>query len=113
MRKTRKRAKEFNLGPLEKRIMDICWDKGPVTVKDIHVELLDKDGIKDSLAYTTIMTVMKRLADKGVLKVDTKKTAYVYTPKISRDEAAKKMLENVANIYGGDVGALAQAVGVL
>ncbi|WP_433443586.1 BlaI/MecI/CopY family transcriptional regulator [Nonomuraea sp. CA-141351] len=51
------------LGPLEGRIMRALWSgtvKEPFVVRDIHVLLPE-------LAYTTVMTTLRRLADKGLL----------------------------------------------
>jgi len=54
------------LGPLEGRIMRLVWAgrlAEPFTVRDVHLRLRD-------LAYTTVMTTVARLADKGLLSAD-------------------------------------------
>ncbi len=51
------------LGPTEARVMEAAWKKQAVTVKQV---LFSLDG-EPELAYTTVMTVMNRLADKGFL----------------------------------------------
>lgn len=106
MRKT----KEFSLGDLELKIMNVVWKNGKnVTVKDVFVELYPAH----KYSYTTIMTVMSRLASKGILKVDTKQTAYIYTPAITKDEAVKKAVGRYADsLFGGDTKALVGALGV-
>ncbi len=54
------------LGPLESEIMELVWAApGPVSVREIEGSL--NKGRPDQLAYTTVMTVMSRLAEKGVL----------------------------------------------
>jgi predicted transcriptional regulator len=54
------------LGPLETEIMQLVWDaSGPVSVRKIVDRLNERR--RDKLAYTTVMTVMSRLAEKGVL----------------------------------------------
>ncbi len=54
------------LGPLEAEIMELVWSAGgAVPVRDI-VDRLNK-GRGENLAYTTVMTVMSRLAEKGML----------------------------------------------
>jgi predicted transcriptional regulator len=54
------------LGPLETEVMELVWRvSAPVSVRDVVDEL--NKGRPDTLAYTTVMTVMSRLAEKGVL----------------------------------------------
>ncbi|MGH7860309.1 MAG: BlaI/MecI/CopY family transcriptional regulator, partial [Candidatus Binatia bacterium] len=53
-----------HLGELELAIMEFVWGRGAeVTVPAVHRHL----GRKRGLAYTTVMTVMSRLFDKGLL----------------------------------------------
>ena len=60
----KKRVTGKVLGELESEIMEIIWrQKDTVSVKDI-TEVLGK---KRQIAYTTVMTIMTRLANKGVL----------------------------------------------
>ena len=64
------------VGPLEGRIMRLVWAgrlSEPFTVRDVHTRL-------DDLAYTTVMTTVARLAEKGLLAVDeaSHRRAYLY-----------------------------------
>jgi predicted transcriptional regulator len=64
------------LGELERAVMQAVWDRGEASVRQVHQDLLpDRE-----LAYTTVMTVMSRLADKGVLVREKRGRAYVYRP---------------------------------
>lgn len=56
--------------------MDVLWDATtPLSVHDVHVALLrDRD-----LAYTTVMTVLDRLAKKSVVSRELSKRAWLYT----------------------------------
>ncbi|GAV23274.1 BlaI/MecI/CopY family transcriptional regulator [Carboxydothermus pertinax] len=51
------------LGELEARVMEIMWDLGEATVKDVH-KVINQEK---RLAYTTILTIMGRLHEKGLL----------------------------------------------
>lgn len=62
--------------------MDIVWSRGPVTVRDVADDL---EPVTDS-AYTTIMTLMLRLSEKGLLSRKARGRAYVYAPRMTRDE---------------------------
>jgi len=91
------------LGGLEIEIMPIVWREGEVTVKDVFEEMYEKH----KLAYTTIMTVMNRLANKGVLNQDRRTIPYLYTAAVSQHEMAGKMLDQVVDkVLGGSTGML-------
>lgn len=66
------------LGPLEGRIMRAVWSgsvHAPITVRDIH-------KVTPKLAYTTLMTTLSRLAEKGILTQDRvpHQRAFLYRP---------------------------------
>lgn len=65
------------LGELEHKVMRVLWaEREPMTVRAVHEALVtDKP-----LAYTTVMTVMDRLAKKGVLARESKGRAWEYLP---------------------------------
>lgn len=77
----RKDPLEGLLGPLEQDVMDVVWQRGASTVRDVHEQLAR--GRK--IAYTTVMTTMSRLARKGFLRRNTSGLAHVYSPAISRE----------------------------
>jgi predicted transcriptional regulator len=79
------------LGPLETEIMQILWQEGTSTVKKVHRKLAQQRDI----AYTTVMTTMSRLADKGMLQRERDGLAYVYTPVISEDEFVNLVVQQV------------------
>jgi predicted transcriptional regulator len=88
------------LGELESQVMEIVWARGEATVRDVHEAITRKR----SLAYTTIMTVMSRLAEKGVLRRHLADGAYVYRPAQPRAEfearAASRVLKDALDTYG-------------
>ncbi len=94
------------LGELEADVMTVVWEKGSATVQDVQ------DALEPHrpLAYTTIMTVMSRLAEKGLLKREKDGRAYIYTPAIGQDRAAGSILHSlVQRLYAGATGkAIAQ-----
>lgn len=95
------------LGELEAPIMRLMWDRGAASVRDI-LEALNRDG--RDLAYTTVLTVMGRLAEKGFLERQRLGKKHVYRPTTTqegflRQAAAKRVQALVADF--GDV-AIAQ-----
>lgn len=79
------RPKQLSLGPLEAEILNIVWEFGSATVKEVHERILaDPDR---ELAYTSVTTVLRRLTQKGWLACDKKERAFCWRPLISRSEA--------------------------
>jgi predicted transcriptional regulator len=61
--------------------MEVMWRLGSATVRDVAGAL----GRNSDLAYTTVMTVMSRLAEKGLLDRKAAGKAFVYRPTLSRE----------------------------
>lgn len=78
-------------GDLEADIMERVWRGSPVTVGDVW-QALRKER---DLAYTTVKTVMSRLAEKGYLKRRTKERAYTYEPAMEREEFLRSVSDEV------------------
>ncbi len=88
------------LGPLESEVMKAVWaDRAPVTVRDV-LDALNR-GRKPELAYTTVMTVMARLAEKGVLRRTRQGRGYVYEAEVS--DAAAIAVHNLVRDFGDTV----------
>ena len=90
------------LGELEKEVMDVVWkSSSPVTVR----EVLGKIGKKRKVAYTTVMTIMTRLTNKGLLirKSDNSR-AYAYQAVYSKEKfltnVSKQIIKNFISIFG-------------
>jgi predicted transcriptional regulator len=105
------RRSVLDLAPLELDCMNTLWPMGEGTVREI------RDGLAERRprAYTTIMTIMDRLARKGVVERRKVGRAYTYRPNVSADEARAQALGQVVdNFFGGSKEALiAQLNGVL
>lgn len=81
------------LGPLEAEIMEVVWDCGEVTVRDVHKAL----GGSKPLAYTTVMTTLGRLADKGLVKRIEVQPAHHYVALVSREQYARSTVKSVVD----------------
>jgi predicted transcriptional regulator len=64
------------LGPLERRVMEHFWGVGPSTVADV-LEALNRASSR-TLAYTTVLTIVARLHDKGYLARTREGRAFRY-----------------------------------
>nr|WP_296065979.1 BlaI/MecI/CopY family transcriptional regulator [uncultured Actinoplanes sp.] len=98
------------LGDLEREVMTQLWESGEsLTVRQVH-ERLNRDR---DLAYTTVMTVLDRLAKKGVVTREKEDRAYRYAPAQTREEmTAAVMLDALSSSPDQDA-ALAYFVGQL
>uniref|UniRef100_A0ACD5GZ25 BlaI/MecI/CopY family transcriptional regulator n=1 Tax=Desertifilum tharense IPPAS B-1220 TaxID=1781255 RepID=A0ACD5GZ25_9CYAN len=79
------RPKQLSLESLETEILEIVWQLGCATVKDVHDRILvDPDR---ELAYTSVTTVLRRLTQKGWLACDKTERAFTWRPLISQEQA--------------------------
>ena len=79
------RPKQLSLGPLEAEILQIIWDLGSATVKDVHERILTDPNRE--LAYTSVTTVLRRLTEKGWLACDKRERAFYWRPLVTKQQA--------------------------
>lgn len=97
----KKRVTGKVLGELESEIMEIIWHrKGANSVKDV-TEVLSK---RRQIAYTTVMTIMARLANKGVLIKHLSGTSYLYKPKVSKEQFMAKAVHGIFSLAVSSLG---------
>ena len=77
------------MGPTEAILMELAWQKKTLTVKKALFLL----GPENKLAYTTVMTVLGRLADKGFLKKVKEGKSFVYEPAIEKQKFVKQQIK--------------------
>jgi len=98
------------LGDLEREVMTQLWDATtPLTVRQVH-EALSRDR---DLAYTTVMTVLDRLAKKGVVVQQKADRAYRYTPAQTREQMTAAVMLDALSASPDQDAALAYFVGRL
>ena len=85
------------LGVLEKDIMEVLWNRGESSVK----EILDAFSSDRDISYSTVITVTNRMAKKGLLKKRKVGKAFFYRPVYNREQffdvVSKKMIEGVSD----------------
>lgn len=97
------RKKALILTDHELRLMEVLWRLGHATVADV-VDLL----APPPLAYSTVLTTLRTLEQKGYIAHEEDGRAYVYQPVVARDEAAKSAMQHLVNrFFGNSPGALA------
>ena len=70
--------------------MRIIWERGEATVRDVYEDLLQRRRI----AYTTVMTTMKTLEQKGYLKTSQQNRAFLYRPAQPRAKVMKDLVRH-------------------
>nr|WP_281352281.1 BlaI/MecI/CopY family transcriptional regulator [Phytoactinopolyspora alkaliphila] len=88
------------MGELERAAMEYLWSRDDAaTVRQVHEALSSTREI----AYTTVMTVLDRLAKKGSVQQLRDGRAYLYRPAFTRDElTAELMHEALGTVDGAD-----------
>ena len=90
------------LGSLESELMGRIWERGEISVRDLHLELAPR------LAYTTVMTTLDRLYKKGLLDRRKQGKAYYYTARLTETEYQQHMTHHLLGmvLHEGDTHAV-------
>lgn len=97
----------LDLAPLELECMNTLWPLGEASVRQIQQRL----ARSRPRAYTTIMTIMDRLAHKGVVERRKVGRAYLYRPNLTAEQARTHAVEQVVEgFFAGSAEALASHV---
>lgn len=81
------RRKSPTLTEVELEMMDVLWEKGSATVSEI-VEALPEER----LAYSSVLTMMRILEQKGYVEHEKEGRAFVYRPLVDRQQARKSVI---------------------
>ena len=92
------KGKKAILTGQELEIMKIVWQLGTATVREVYEELLKSRKI----AYTTVMTMMGILEQKGRLRKTQRDRAYVYSPTEPQGQVVGSMVQEfVKRVFDG------------
>jgi BlaI family transcriptional regulator, penicillinase repressor len=99
-----RRRSILDLAPFELDCMNALWPLGEATVKQVQESLMTRRP----RAYTTIMTILDRLAQKGIVSRRKVGRAYLYRASLLASEAQQSAVQQlVAGFFGGSREALA------
>ena len=97
-------------GEMEALVMDVLWDGAePLTPAAVR----DRLPPERPLAYTTVMTILTRLWEKGLVERDRMGRAFAYRPRQSREERAAERMGELLAATGDRSVALSQFVASL
>ena len=89
------RKKSTHLTEAELRLMEVLWTKGPATVS----EVLEGLSSKPALAYSTIITTLRILENKGYVHHTKGGRAFVYRPLIGREDARETAVTHLVRRF--------------
>ena len=89
------------LGELERAAMEVLWETGPATARQVAERLADR-----RLAYTTWLTVLTRLEAKSLLRKHKSGRAHVYAPVASREDHIAELMRSALGQAGDREAAL-------
>jgi BlaI family transcriptional regulator, penicillinase repressor len=87
--------KSPTLTEAELRLMNVLWQKGPATVHQIMQVLPETP----SLAYNSVLTIIRILEKKGYVKHVKDGRAHVYQPLVDQKEATRNEVNNLVNRF--------------
>jgi predicted transcriptional regulator len=93
----------------ELEIMQILWEQGPLTVRQVNDKLQEQRKV----GYTTTLKIMQIMTEKELLTRDTAHRSHVYTPAVPPDQVKSTILDHVLRtVFNGNRSSLiVQALG--
>ena len=89
--------------PGELEVLKILWDRGPSTVRQV-MEVLNETRRR---AYTSVMSLLGVMTEKGLLTREPKGRAFLYRAKVGRDKTLGEMVEDLlGRAFEGSASAL-------
>lgn len=92
------RSSSATLTEAELRIMNVLWQRGSATVHEVLADL----PAKPSLAYNSVLTIVRILEKKGYVKHVRDHRAHVYMPQVAREDATRSEVRRLVSRFFGD-----------
>jgi BlaI family transcriptional regulator, penicillinase repressor len=89
------RKKSAHLTDAELRLMDVLWEKGDATVSDVAEALPNNPA----LAYSTVLTTLRILENKGFVRHTKDGRAFVYHPVVGREQARESAVTHLVRRF--------------
>lgn len=93
------------LGDLEAEVMEAVWRRGAASIREVWQEV----SRRHPRTFNTVMTVMNRLADKGLLRREDGRGSYRYSARITRERFLERISHQVAAALVHEFGDIAVA----
>jgi BlaI family transcriptional regulator, penicillinase repressor len=86
-------------------VLQILWDRGPQTVRDVHERLSGDSGV----SYTTVLKTLQIMLEKGLVTRDESQRSHLYAAAVTQQSARAQVLRRVLDMaFGGSIATLVQ-----
>ena len=87
---------EVILHDRELDLMEVLWERGSATTAEV------RDALEDDLAYNTVLTILRRMEDKGYLRHEEEGRAHRYIPLVGREQVRRSTLTRMLDrVFAG------------
>ena len=80
---------DIHFPPRELEVMSVLWRRGSATVTEV------RDELEEPLAYTSVLSALQTLEEKGYVRHETEGRAYRYFPTVGADRAGRSALSRI------------------
>ena len=88
----------------ELELLNILWDRGPATVRDLHQAI----AVKRAIGYTSVLKLLQIMTDKGLVEREESGKAHIYRPVGTQQETQSRLVRDISErVFAGSAAALA------
>ena len=88
----------------ELELLNILWEKGPATVRDLHQEI----AVKRAIGYTSVLKLLQIMTDKGLVEREESGKAHIYRPVGTQQDTQSRLVRDISErVFAGSAAALA------
>jgi predicted transcriptional regulator len=87
------KPKDYRLGDLQLKIMKILWERGPLSVAEVHAAL----AREDRLAYTTVATMLRKMEERGLVRHHSEDRRFIYRAAVSAETVTRNMADDIVD----------------
>jgi BlaI family penicillinase repressor len=94
---------KVNLGRVQLRIMQVLWQRGQASAR----EITDALNREEDIAHSTVQTLLRKLEDKGTIRHEIQDRTFVYFPTVKEESVTRDATrELIGRVFGGDAAGL-------
>lgn len=99
-------SKKSQPNPSELAVLQLLWERGPLTVKEVH-EALTAD-VEDPIIYTTVLKTMQVMLERGMVARKSVGRMHIYEATLSQEDTQNELLDTfLQRTFGGSAKKLA------
>jgi predicted transcriptional regulator len=88
----------------ELELLNILWERGPATVRDLHQAV----SVKRAIGYTSVLKLLQIMTDKGLVEREESGKAHIYRPVGTQQDTQSRLVRDISErVFAGSAAALA------